>query len=143
MKRKHIQTDCIIDNFSAGTLNGNEKIVNQEIKPLPERFTGKWAVKGFLFTQIFITNRVFCYEINVGGAIFYHVFKKVKNSRFLTISFPGPNAFGVWPGVTGYMRRLNRSITHFIKLNNNETNFSFSMCLLHKNLFIKGLLPEA
>lgn len=69
------------------------------LKPLPLLFTGKGEVRGFQFSQIHVSDRAYCYEVNVGGVLYYHTFKRIENRRYLTIAYPGPKAFGLWAWV--------------------------------------------
>lgn len=71
----------------------------QTLKPFPKNFIGRGEVRGFQFSQILVSDRAYCYEVNVGGVLYFNVFKRVENHRYLTISYPGPNAFGVWSWV--------------------------------------------
>ena len=68
----------------------------ETFKEIPVQFVGKGEYRGFNFRQILITDWAYCYEMNVGGQIYYRVFKKVENRQYMTISLPWINAFGIW-----------------------------------------------
>ena len=77
----------------------NHSYEDTEFLPLrepPVRFTGIGPYKGFEFARICVTRWAYCYEVNVGGVLYLHVFKRRENPRFGTISYPRPEAFGVW-----------------------------------------------
>lgn len=63
----------------------------------PEKeFVGIGPYQGFKFAQNLVWSRAFCYKVDVGGQIYWHVFKKWGNPRFGVFSYPGPEAFGRW-----------------------------------------------
>ena len=66
------------------------------IKPLPTQFPGRGEVKGYDFTQISKTDKVFLYEVSQSGTKHYEVFKKKLNHRFACVSYPTSKAFGIW-----------------------------------------------
>lgn len=70
-------------------------IINK-MKELQEVFTGRGQVKGFSFTQIEKSVSGYIYEVNTGTSIFYEVFKRIENTRFMCVSYPTNNAFGRW-----------------------------------------------
>lgn len=66
------------------------------MKPLPIEFIGRGEVRGFVFTQILMSDKAYFYQVKPNGRIQYEVFKKKENSRFGTVSYPTSNAFGKW-----------------------------------------------
>lgn len=76
--------------------NGLTNLTKITIKDLPTTFTGTGPYKGFEFALICVSKWAFCYELNVGGQIYYHTFKRRENTRFGLVSYPGPKAFGIW-----------------------------------------------
>ena len=74
----------------------NQSATLTQIKPLAKFFIGRGEVKGFKFTQISKTDKVFLYEVSTGDLICYEVFKKRQNMRFGCVSYPTSKAFGIW-----------------------------------------------
>lgn len=76
-----------------------EDTKNLPLREPPHQFTGTGQYKGFEFTRILTRNRAYCYLVVAGGTKYYHVFKRMENPRFGTISYPRPEAFGKWAWV--------------------------------------------
>lgn len=70
--------------------------IQSDIKLLPEQFTGRGEVRGFLFTQLEATDKAFLYKVEDEGAIYYEVFIKRENTRYGNVSYPTAHAFGKW-----------------------------------------------
>ena len=66
------------------------------MKELEEHFIGKGQVKGFRFTQVKKNEFGFIYKIEDFGQVWYEVFKRKENSRFMCVSYPTNKAFGIW-----------------------------------------------
>jgi hypothetical protein len=66
------------------------------MKPLEKEFIGRGEVRGFIFTQILMSDKAYLYQVKPNGAIQFEVFKKRENTRFGTVSYPTSNAFGRW-----------------------------------------------
>jgi hypothetical protein len=75
------------------------------MKELSETFIGRGQVKGFAFTQIEKSASAYIYEVNTGNSKFYEVFKRIENTRFMCVSYPTNNAFGVWAWTFGTLKR--------------------------------------
>jgi hypothetical protein len=84
------------------------------MKALPITFSGRGEVKGFLFTQISVTDRGFLYEVDTSGGRHYEVFKKRENHRFGCISYPTSHAFGIWAWT---FSDINKAIIKLKELN--------------------------
>ena len=86
------------------------------LRELQKEFVGIGVYSNLEFVQICVRNRAFCYEVNAGGQIYYHVFKRVENPRFGVVSYPGSEAFGkrAW-----CYRNLEHAIEKFNSLQNN------------------------
>lgn len=69
----------------------------KNIKRLPHQFKGTGEVKGYSFTKIEESKKVFIYEKeSTTGNLSYEVFEKRINRRFLSQRYPKSHDFGVW-----------------------------------------------
>ncbi len=94
----------------------NHSYEDTELLPLrepPLRFTGIGPYKGFEFTRILTRKRAYCYLLLVGGVKYYHVFKRMENPRFGTISYPGPKSFGSWAWCCRSLDEATRKLNEF------------------------------
>ena len=67
------------------------------IRKLPEQFIGRGEVRGFQFSQISMTDRAFCYEVRINGAVtHFEVFRRKINHQYSCESYPTAKAFGIW-----------------------------------------------
>ena len=85
----------------------------KNIIPLKKEFVGRGEVKGFNFSQISKTNWGFLYEVNTGHMIYYEVFKKRVNHRFVCVSYPTSRAFGIWAWTTTDIKQANKILESF------------------------------
>ena len=76
--------------------------------------TGKGEVKGFLFTQVYRSDRAYIYKIDSGCSIYYEVFKVTQKTNSERHCYPTSKAFGVWAWV--YMS-AETAIAKFNQLN--------------------------
>ncbi len=70
--------------------------IQSDIKQLPRQFTGRGEVRGFLFTQLEVTDTAFLYTVEAEGTIYFEVFRKRENARYGCVSYPTSKAFGIW-----------------------------------------------
>lgn len=87
----------------------------QTLKPLPLHFSGRGEVRGFQFYQILVSDRAYCYQAEVEGVLYYHVFRRAENRQYLTISYPGPKAFGVWAWVYRFREKAEQKFQFLSK----------------------------
>ena len=90
------------------------------MKPLPDHFIGRGAYRGFIFAKIQTSDLAFLYEVNVSGALYYHVFRRRENKRFGNVRYPTPNAFGMW--ALCFYKDYDKAKMKFDELNNSEKN---------------------
>ena len=79
--------------------NGHDRHEDTNFLPLkepPHQFIGTGPYKGMQFTRILRRDTGFIYCVDMGGQMYYHVFKRRENHYFGTISYPRPEAFGRW-----------------------------------------------
>jgi len=77
------------------------------MKELETEFVGKGQTKGFKFTQIKKTKYGYIYEVSDLGVVWYEVFKRKENVRYLCISYPSNKSFGLWAWTTKNLERAN------------------------------------
>ncbi len=67
-----------------------------QLNELPLRFIGRGEVRGFEFEQIVKNDWGYVYKVRQPGLQeYYEVFKRIENSRFNRVSYPGSNSFGI------------------------------------------------
>lgn len=65
-------------------------------RELPEIFSGRGEVKGFLFRQITKSDAGYLYEVSTPyGINHFEVFKKTENKRYGCLSYPRSKRFGI------------------------------------------------
>jgi len=96
--------------------NGNHRHEDTNFLPLrepPHQFTGTGAYKGMQFTRILRRDTGYIYSVDMGGQMYYHVFKRRENHYFGTISYPRPEAFGVWAWCYRSLDEATRKLNDF------------------------------
>jgi hypothetical protein len=87
------------------------------MKNLEQNIIGKGEVKGFLFTQMQISSKLYLYKVNTSTTIHYEVFKRKQKTNSKRHCFPTSKAFGIWAWT---YESYEKAIGKFNHLNNNE-----------------------
>jgi hypothetical protein len=66
------------------------------MKELEKNIIGKGEVKGYLFTQVQMSDKAYLYKVDTGASIQYEVFKKIYRTNSIRHCFPISKAFGIW-----------------------------------------------
>lgn len=86
------------------------------MKELKNDFKGLGQIKGYSFQEEKKSQYAYIYSVknDITGVIHYEVFKRVENTRFNCVSYPGKSSFGLWAWTTS---NLDRAIEIFDNLN--------------------------
>ncbi len=93
-------TPQIIDNQALASVlhhSDGDRLKNcDQVKELPQFFTGKGEVSGFEFYQIGKSPAGYLYKVvQPSGLVHYEVFHRIQNERFRCVSYPGSKSFGL------------------------------------------------
>ena len=81
------------------------RIMDTDLKELPEQFTGRGETKNFNFKQLKRSDKAYIYEISYSEIMYYEVFKRKINLQFNCVSYPGSKSFGVHAKTTPDLMR--------------------------------------
>lgn len=91
------------------------------MKELELNFIGKGQVRGFKFTQVKKNEFGYIYKIEDFGRVWYEVFKRKENVRYMCISYPTNKSFGVWAWTTPKLDKAE-NILEDIKIKGEANN---------------------
>jgi hypothetical protein len=87
------------------------------MKELYKEFEGRGEVSGYMFRQLFESEKAFMYVLTYKetGNIHYEVFERRINQQFDCVSYPKSNSFGIWAWC---IKDFNKALLVFSQLNN-------------------------